>query len=142
LGISFINNLFLFPAMIIVTVKPTKAELIDFSVKDETAEMNIWFSDGNDDHKIAINRKILNSEELAEQMIVEMRRLVKKYHNPDTDSYDEILVVKFENEEDAVKKMNRFFERVKEKIKEVKGMKVAKGYLDTINRAKKLEFEL
>jgi len=126
--------------MIVVTVKPLKAELIDFSVKEETAEMNLWFSDGADEHKLAINRRIENSEELAEQMIGEMRRLAKKQHTPDND-YDEILTVRFENEEDSVKKLQRFFERVKEKIREVKMMRSAKGYLDTLTRAKKFEVE-
>ena len=126
--------------MIVVTVKPLKAELIDFSVKEETAEMNLWFSDGADEHKLAISRRIENSEELAEQMIGEMRRLAKKQHTPDND-YDEILTVRFENEEDAVKKLQRFFERVKEKIREVKIMRSAKGYLDTLTRAKKFEVE-
>jgi hypothetical protein len=128
--------------MIIITVKPVRAELIDFSVKDETAEMNIWFSDGNDEHRLALSRKILSPEELAEQMIVEMRRIVKKCHTPESDSYDEILVVNFENEDDAVKKLHRFFERVREKIKEVRQLRSAHGYLDTINRAKKFEMEL
>ncbi len=128
--------------MIIVTVKPVKAELIDFSVKDESAEMNIWFSDGNHEHKLALNRRVGNSEELAEQMIMEMRKLVKSSHKPDSEDYGEILVVNFENEDDSVKKMQRFFERVKDKIKEVKQMRSAMGYLDTVNRAKKFEFEL
>jgi len=127
--------------MIIITIKPLRAELIDFSVKEETAEMNIWFTDGADEHKLAINRKIVNPEELAEQMIIEMRKIVKKNHTPQSNGYDEILAVRFENEDDAVKKLQRFFEMVKEKVREVKMIKTAKGYLDTLTRAKKLEIE-
>jgi len=40
--------------MIIITIKPLRAELIDFSVKEETAEMNLWFTDGADEHKLAL----------------------------------------------------------------------------------------
>jgi len=127
--------------MIIITVKPLKAELVDFSIKEETAEMNIWFTDGNDEHKLAVSRRIENCEEMAEQMIAEVRRLVKKSHTPDSSDYDEILTVRFENEDDTVKKLQRFFERVKEKIREVRMMKSAKGYLDTLTRAKKFEVE-
>jgi len=127
--------------MIIITIKPLRAELIDFSVKEETAEMNLWFTDGADEHKLAINRKIVNPEELAEQMIIEMRKIVKKNHTPQSNGYDEILAVRFENEDDAVKKLQRFFEMVKEKVREVKMIKTAKGYLDTLTRAKKLEIE-
>jgi hypothetical protein len=128
--------------MIIVTVKPVKAELVDFSVKDENAEMNIWFSDGHKEHKLALNRKVVGAEELAEQMIVEMRKIAKSSHKKESDEYDEILVVNFENEDDAVKKLQRFFEKVREKVKEVKQLRSAQGYLDTINRVKKFEVDL
>jgi len=74
-------------------------------------------------------------------MIIEMRKIVKKNHTPQSNGYDEILAVRFENEDDAVKKLQRFFEMVKEKVREVKMIKTAKGYLDTLTRAKKLEIE-
>ena len=89
--------------MIIVTVRLLRAELIDFSIKEETAEINIWFSDGNHEHKLAVSRKIGSSEELAEQMVTEIRRIIKKNHSPEGNGYDEILAIKFENEEDAIK---------------------------------------
>jgi len=127
--------------MIIITVRLLRAELIDFSIKEETSEINIWFTDGKDEHKLAICRKIANSEELAEQMITEIRKIVKNSHTPESNGYDEILAIKFENEDDAVKKLQKFFERVKDKIREVRLIKSSQGYLDTLTRAKKLELE-
>jgi len=128
--------------MIIINIKPLKAELIDFSIKDDTAEMNIYFRDEADEHKLAISRKIGNSEELAEQIIMEMRRIVKKHHTPEADDYEDILVVRVDDEDGAVKKLKLFFDKVNEKIKQVKLLKSAKGYLDTLARAKKFEMEL
>ncbi len=127
--------------MIIITIKPLKAELVDFSIQDETAEINILFRDEADEHKLAINRKIEDAEELAEQMIMEMRRIVKKHHTPDSDSYDEILAIRVENEDDVVSKMKSFFEKTKEKINQVRMIKSSKGYLDTLAKAKQLEIE-
>lgn len=124
--------------MIIVTVKPTRAELVDFSIKDETAEFNIYFDDG-EERRLSLRQKVGNSEELAEKMLAEMRVLSKKYHQKYTDEADEILVVKFENEDDAVKKLVKFFEKVKDNIKNVRHMRNAQGYLDTLNRAKKID---
>ena len=128
--------------MILVTVKPLRAELVDFSVKDETAEMNVWFTDGNREHKLALKRKIGNSEELAEQLIIEMRKIAKTHNKQEGDGYDEILAIKFEDEDASVKKLQRFFDKVKEKIKDLRQLKSAQGYLDTINRVKKFEVEL
>lgn len=128
--------------MILVTVKPLRAELVDFSVKDETAEMNVWFTDGNKEHKLSLNRKIGNSEELAEQMIIDMRKIAKTHNKQESDGYDEILAIKFEDEDESVKKLQRFFDKVKERIKDLRQLKSAQGYLDTINRVKKFEVEL
>ena len=127
--------------MIVVTVKPTKAELVDFSIKDETAEFTIYFDDG-EERKISFRQKISHPEEMAEKMIAEMRAMSKKYHQKYVDEADEILVIKFENEDDSSKKLARFFEKVRENIKSIKQMRNAQGYLDTINRAKKIEISL
>lgn len=128
--------------MIIITIKPLKAELTDFDIKEGTAEIAILFRDNADEHRLAIKRKIENSEELAEQMVMEMRRIVKKSHTPERDDYAEILAIRVDDEEGAVKKLRLFFDKVNEKIKEVKKIKSAKGYLDTLTRAKKLEMQL
>jgi len=127
--------------MIVVTVKPTKAELVEFSIKDETAEFNIYFDDG-EERRISFKQKVGNSEELAEKMLAEMRSMSKKYHQKYIDDADEILVIKFENEEDSAKKLVRFFEKVKDNIKAIKQTKNAQGYLDTVMRAKKIEMSL
>ncbi|MEM4336491.1 MAG: hypothetical protein QXG86_00605 [Candidatus Woesearchaeota archaeon] len=127
--------------MIIITVKPTKAELVDFSISDETAEFNIFFDDGQE-RKISFRQNINNSEELAEKMIAEMRAMSKKYHQKYLEDADDILVVRFDNEDEVVKKLTRFFEKVKDNIKSVKQLKDARGYLDTVTRAKKIEMSL
>jgi len=127
--------------MIVVTVKPTKAELVDFSLKDENAEFNVYFDDG-EERRVSFRQKIGHPEEMAEKMIAEMRAMSKKYHQKYVEEEDEILVIKFENEDDSVKKLMRFFERIKETIKNIKQTRNAQGYLDTINRAKKLEMPL
>ncbi|MBW3023200.1 hypothetical protein KY308_03785 [Candidatus Woesearchaeota archaeon] len=124
--------------MIVVTVRPLKAELVDFSVKDETAEFNIYFNDG-EERRVAFKQKIADSEELAEKMVAEMRAMSKKYHQKYVEESDDILVIKVENEDETVKKLIRFFEKVKDTIKNIRMIKNAKGYLDTITKAKKME---
>lgn len=124
--------------MIIVNIKPLKAELLDFNIKDDTAQMHIYFSDEADKHRIVLNKVIGNAEELAEQMIMEMRKAIKDHHSKE----DDLLVIRVQDEEDAIKRMTNFFNSVKEKIKAIKTLKSAQGYLDTVNRSKKLEVNL
>jgi len=125
--------------MIVITITPIKAELIDFSVKEETAEMQVTFRDESDEHVFSIKNRVADTEELAEKVVLEMRKIVKKFHTPETDQYEEILAIRVHDEETVIKRLKLFFDKVKEKIKEVRMTKSANGYLDTLSRAKKLE---
>lgn len=127
--------------MIIVNVIPQKIELVDFNIKDGAAEFNLYFNDGID-RKVSLSRALDDTEALAEQMISEMRSLAKKNNMGLTGDWDEVLVIKLEKEDDSVRKMMGFFDRVKERMKDIKMTRSATGFLDKVHRSKLLIVEL
>jgi len=127
--------------MIIINIKPLKIELVDFNFKENTVEFNVYFNDGLE-RRISFKKPLINPEELSEKIISEIRMYSKKTNMNLIDDWDEIMVVKVENEENVINKMQRFFEKVMERMKDVKLLKTADGYLDKITTAKKLVMEL
>lgn len=126
--------------MIIVNVVPQSIELVDFNIKDNSAEFNIHFNDGTD-RRLSMARVIDDSETIAEQLVAEIRLLSKKNNKGLTDDWDEIIVVRMEKEDETIRKMTGFFERVKERIKDIRGMRTANGFLDKVHKSKQLVVE-
>lgn len=127
--------------MIIVNIVPKKIELSDFNFKNNSAEFNLYFNDGVD-RKISFSKPIINAEELAEQTLAEMRTISKKNNTNLAGEWDEIIVVRLEKEDETLRKLQGFFERVKERMKDVRLIRTADGYLDRIRSAKVLVTEL
>lgn len=127
--------------MIIINIKPQKIELVDFNFKDNSAEFNIYFNDGFD-RKISFKRAIQNPTELSENIMAEIRMHAKKANMNLLDDWDEIMALRVEREEEAINKMSRFFEKVLERMKDIRQLRTADGFLDKITTAKKLVIEL
>lgn len=127
--------------MIIVNVIPKKIELVDFNIKDNSAEFNLYFNDGID-RKVSLSRVLNNAEALSEQMVTEMRSLAKKNNMGLTGDWDEILVIRMDNEDESTRKMMGFFDRVKERMKDIKTTRSAAGFLDKVHRSKMLVVDL
>ncbi len=127
--------------MIIVNVIPKKIELVDFNIKDNSAEFNIYFNDGLD-RKVSLSRVLNDSEALSEQMVTEMRSLAKKNNMGLTGDWDEILVIRMDKEDESTRKLMGFFDRVRERMKDIKQTRSATGFLDKVHRSKMLVVDL
>ena len=127
--------------MIIVNVIPKKIELVDFNIKDNSAEFNIYFNDGLD-RKVSLSRVLNDSEALSEQMVTEMRSLAKKNNMGLTGDWDEILVIRMDKEDESTRKLMGFFDRIKERMKDIKTTRSAAGFLDKVHRSKMLVVDL
>ncbi len=127
--------------MIIVNVIPQKIELVDFNIKDNSAEFNLYFNDGLD-RKVSLSRALNDSEALSEQMVTEMRSLAKKNNMGLTGDWDEILVIRMDKEDESTRKLMGFFDRIKERMKDIKTTRSAAGFLDKVHRSKMLVVDL
>jgi DNA helicase IV len=127
--------------MIIVNVIPKKIELVDFNIKDNSAEFNLYFNDGLD-RKVSLSRVLNDSEALSEQMVTEMRSLAKKNNMGLTGDWDEILVIRMDKEDESTRKLMGFFDRIRERMKDIKLTRSAAGFLDKVHKSKMLVVEL
>jgi len=127
--------------MIIVNVIPQKIELVDFNIKDNSAEFNLYFNDGLD-RKVSLSRVLNDSEALSEQIVTEMRSLAKKNNMGLTGDWDEILVIRMDKEDESTRKLMGFFDRIKERMKDIKTTRSAAGFLDKVHRSKMLVVDL
>jgi hypothetical protein len=115
-----------------------------FFPKEDKVELNILFNDGNDKEifKIVDTSDPVGS---AEDILVDLRKMEKNIHKPDenkeliVDNYVNIII---KNEDDSIKAISGFIQKVKTKIDEIKQKEVAEGYLDIIRDLKNLKIDL
>ncbi len=123
--------------MIIVNIQFKSVEVIKFDVK-EGVEFKICFDDGIER---CINKAsiIQDPEALAEEIFMDIRKAEKRYNRQyGGDVMDDVIVVRFENEDATLQKLAGFFLRVKDKMANIKFSKEAKDYLNKISEIKRL----
>jgi hypothetical protein len=122
--------------MIIVNVQFKSVELVKFNIK-EGIEFRISFDDGVE-RSINKSSLIEDPEALTEEIFKEIRSMEKRYNQQyGGESFDDVIIIRFEDEEKAMQKMAGFFSKVKEKVKDVKSSIDATNYLDKINQINK-----
>ncbi|MFC1728568.1 hypothetical protein ACFLZ7_03835 [Nanoarchaeota archaeon] len=126
--------------MIIVNVQFKSVEVVKFNVK-EGIEFKINFDDGE---ARTINRSSLieNPEALAEETFIEIRKMEKRYNQQyGGDSFDDVIIIRFDDEEKIMQKMAGFFQKVKDKVKLIRSSSDASNYLDKINDVNRSKIE-
>ncbi len=83
-----------------------------------------------------------NPEAFAEEVIKEARLLAKKNAKSiGEDFLDDVIIVKVPNEDEVVRRMAGFFNRLKEKSNYLRGAKQAAGYVYGIENFKRQTLE-
>ena len=123
-----------------INVKIKKISIINFSTRDCSVEFEVYFNN----YKTVKNIVIDDPEELAHNLIVEIRRKVKEANQrPDSDNViDTIVNVLIDNEESTIKRISMFLGKLSDKISAIKNTKQAENYMSSINNVKSMILEL
>ena len=127
-----------------IIVKLKKITVNNFSPKERTVELDIYFNDGSDKEITKKIRGIDDPRKLAEDVILEIRNLEKRANQKfDGESIlDSIVNIVFEDEDKTLSKMSMFFSKLCDKIDSVRTTTDASGYIDLINKVNSMKFEL
>ena len=122
-----------------INVKFKQINILNFSTRDETVELEILFNN----YKTIKNLVIDDPEEIANNLIVEIRRKVKEINQrPASDNLlDNILTITIENEERIINKISMFLAKLSDKIKEIKHLTESGNYLNSISLLKSMKLE-
>ena len=129
--------------MKIISLEIKKIEIGKFFPKEDKVELDIFFDDGSDKEIF----KIVDTSDAvsaAEDILMDLRKLEKNIHKNNENK--ELIVENYVNiiikdEDNLVKEISVFIQKVKNKIDEIKQKDVAEGYLDIIRELKNLKVE-
>ena len=129
--------------MKIISLEIKKIEVGKFFPKEDKVELDIFFDDGSDKEIF----KIVDASDAvsaAEDILMDLRKLEKNIHRNSENK--ELIVENYVNiiikdEDNLVKEISGFIQKVKNKIDEIKQKDVAEGYLDIIRELKNLKVE-
>ena len=129
--------------MKIISLEIKKIEVGKFFPKEDKVELDIFFDDGSDKEIF----KIVDASDAvsaAEDILMDLRKLEKNIHKNSENK--ELIVENYVNiiikdEDNLVKEISGFIQKVKNKIDEIKQKDVAEGYLDIIRELKNLKVE-
>ena len=129
--------------MKIISLEIKKIEVGKFFPKEDKVELDIFFDDGSDKEIF----KIVDASDAvsaAEDILMDLRKLEKNIHKNNENK--ELIVENYVNiiikdEDNLVKEISGFIQKVKNKIDEIKQKDVAEGYLDIIRELKNLKID-
>ncbi len=130
--------------MKIVSLDIKKIGIGKFFPKEDKVELDINFNDGVDKEILKVV-DITDAESAAESILDDLRKLEKNIHKNNENK--ELIVDNFVNivvkdEDNAIKEISQFIEKIKNKIDEIKSKNIAEGYLDIIRELKNLKLDL
>jgi len=128
--------------MKIVSLEVKKIRVGQFFPNKKEVELNIAFNDGVD-KEIFKTVDTVNPDTSAENILLDLRKLEKKIHKEETEGtiIDNFTNVVIKDEEELIKEISKFINKVSIKIGEISNKKVAEGYLDRIRELKSLKLE-
>jgi len=123
-----------------INIKIKEIRVINFSTRDSTVELEIYF----DKYKTLKNLEIDDPNEIAHDLIVEIRRKVKEVNKKhiSEEVLDNIVNVRVEQEEEIMKKISMFLAKLSDKVNEVKNLTSSDNYLNSISLVKSMKLEL
>ena len=129
--------------MKIISVEIKKIAIGKFFPKEDKVELNISFNDGSDKEIFKVV-DISDADRASEITLLDIRKLEKNIHKIDesnelvADNYVNIII---KDEDNVIKELSAFVQKVGNKINEIKDKEVAEGYLDIIRELKNLKIE-
>ncbi len=129
--------------MEIISLEIKKIEIGRFFPKEDKVELNVSFNDGSDKEIFKVV-DISDSENAAESILADLRKMEKSIHKPNGDKelvVDNFVNIIVKNEDNTIKEASEFIQKIKNKIDEIKSKNVAEGYLDIIRELKGLKIE-
>ena len=127
--------------MIIVNVIFKAIEVSKYTRTDLT--LKIHFDDGSKERVIEKQTNLENVEELTNQVFNEVRRIQKELTSGNTgDFLDDVVIVRFEDDERVKEKMLNAFRRIKDEMRKLKTADLADNYLQNISMFQKLRISL
>ena len=130
--------------MKIVSLEVKEVGIGKFFPKEGKAELCIKFNDGAD-KEILKGVDFSKSESVAENILADLRKMEKSIHkNGNAEGYivENFVNIVVKNEDEAIKEIAGFIQKVQAKIEEIKSKNVADGYLDIIRQLKSLKLEM
>jgi|TARA_B100002003_G_C13766828_1_gene380668 hypothetical protein len=129
--------------MKIVNLELKKISVNKFSPKSNEVEMTIGFNDGSD-KEIFKNINLDDSQQAAESIVNDLRKLEKKVHS-DFDGekvIEDMVNIVLQEEDKIIRGISDFLSKISNSLEKIKNKNVASGYLDLIRevQGKSLEF--
>jgi hypothetical protein len=129
--------------MKIVSLDIKKIGIGKFFPKEDKVELDIFFNDGSDKEIFKIV-DTSDAESAAEDIFTDLRKLEKNIHKSNDNKeliVDSCVNIVIKNEDNLIKEISEFIQKIKNKIDGIKQKNVAEGYLDMIRELKNLKVE-
>lgn len=130
--------------MKIVSLEIKKIGIGKFFPKEKKAELHVMFNDGSD-KEILKTVDISDSVSAADTILLTLRKMQKRIHK-DQDSeksiIDNFVNIVIKDEENLIKEISQFVQKIEAKLEEINSKKEAEGYLDSIRELKNLSLRL
>ena len=129
--------------MKIISLEIKKVSIGKFFPKESKVELDIFFNDGSD-KEIFKTVDASDAEGSAEAILADLKKMEKNIHKNSEarNSIVENLVnIVVKNENETIKEIARFIQKVEARMEEIKSKNVAEGYLDMIRQLKSLKVD-
>ena len=130
--------------MKIISLEIKKVSIGKFFPKENKAELDIFFNDGGD-KEIFKTIDVSDAEGSAENILADLRKMETSIHKSSEarNSIAENLInIVVKNENETIKEIARFIQKIEIKMEEIKSKNVAEGHLDRIRQLKNLKLEI
>ena len=129
--------------MKIISLEIKKVSIGKFFPKENKVELDILFNDGGD-KEIFKTVDVSDAEGSAEAVLADLRKMERNIHkNSEADNpiVDNLINIVVKNENETIKEIARFIQKIGIKIGEIKSKNEAEGYLDKIRQLKSLKVD-
>ncbi len=129
--------------MKIISLEIKKVSIGKFFPKESKVELDILFNDGSD-KEIFKTVDVSDAEGSAENILADLRKIEKNIHkNSEADNpiVNNLINIVVKNENDTIKEIARFIQKIEIKIEEIKSKNVAEGHLERIRQLKSLKVD-
>src|SRR3989338_2979736 len=129
--------------MKIISLEIKKVSIGKFFPRESKVELDIFFNDGSDKEILKIV-DVSDAEGSAESILADLRKMEKNIHkNSEARSsiVENFINIVAKNENETIKEIARFIQKVGARMEEIKSKNVAEGYLDRIRQLKSLKVD-
>ncbi len=128
--------------MKIISLEIKKVRVGKFFPKESKIELDIFFNDGSDKEIFRII-DASDPEGSAENILADLRKMEKNMHksNQNESIVESFVNIVVKDQDETIKEITRFIQKVAIKMEEIKSKNVAEGYLERIRQLKNLELE-